>query len=288
MALQLQDRVLETANSPGTGTVTLLGASLGYQSFNTALTSGNTTYYTIADLGGANWEVGIGTFTSPNQLARNTILDSSGGGSVVNFSSGIQNVFITYPAEKSVNLDASGNCTLPARLTINNVTLATSANTSNLVVGGALGFSDTGLASNFVATHPSYYQAAIQNLSNGSSATCEFIAYNDTATATTNYAAFGMNSSGYTGTGAINSPNHAFFVSASNDIVVGTISNNNIHFVTNSSATDAVTINGVGAIAVNGSFGTAGQALVTNGAGAPPSWTDSPADTAYFLSFMMG
>jgi hypothetical protein len=288
MALQLQDRVLETANSPGTGTVTLLGASLGYQSFNTALTSGNTTYYTIADLGGANWEVGIGTFTAPNQLARNTILDSSGGGSVVNFSSGIQNVFITYPAEKSVNLDANGNCTLPARLTINNVTLASSANTSNLVVGGALGFSDTGLASNFVATHPSYYQATIQNLSNGSSATSEFIAYNDIGTATTNYAAFGMNSSGYTGTGAINSPNHAFFVSASNDIVVGTVSNNNIHFVTNSSATDAVTINGVGAIAVNGSFGTAGQALVTNGAGAPPSWTDSPADTAYFLSFMMG
>jgi len=109
MALQLKDRVLETANSPGTGTVTLLGASLGYQSFNTALTSGNTTYYTIADLGGNNWEVGIGTFTSPDQLTRDTILESSGGGSTVNFSSGTQNVFITYPAEKSVNLDASNN-----------------------------------------------------------------------------------------------------------------------------------------------------------------------------------
>jgi hypothetical protein len=109
MALQLKDRVLETASAPGTGTVTLLGASLGYQSFNTALTSGSTTYYTIADLGGANWEVGIGTFTSPDQLARNTILESSSGGSAVNFSSGIQNVFITYPAEKSVNLDASNN-----------------------------------------------------------------------------------------------------------------------------------------------------------------------------------
>jgi hypothetical protein len=288
MALQLQDRVLETASAPGTGTVTLLGASLGYQSFNTALTSGNTTYYTIADLGGASWEVGIGTFTSPNQLARNTILASSNSGSIVNFSSGLQNVFITYPAEKSVNLDANGNCTLPARLTINNVTLASSANTSNLVVGGALGFNDTGLASNFVATHPSYYQATIQNLSNGSSATAEFIAYNDIGTATTNYAAFGMNSSGFTGTGAINSPNHAFFVSASNDIVLGTISNNNIHLVTNSSATDAMTINGVGAIAFNGDYGTAGQALVTSGSGAPPTWTDSPSDTAYFLSFMMG
>ncbi len=109
MALQLKDRVLETASAPGTGTVTLLGASLGYQSFNTALTSGNTTYYAIADLGGANWEVGIGTFTAPDQLARNTILESSNSGSIVNFSSGTQNVFITYPAEKSVNLDASGN-----------------------------------------------------------------------------------------------------------------------------------------------------------------------------------
>lgn len=102
MALQLKDRVLETASAPGTGTVTLLGASLGFQSFNAALTSGSTTYYTIADLGGANWEVGIGTFTSPNQLARNTILASSNAGSAVNFSSGTQNVFITQPAEQTV------------------------------------------------------------------------------------------------------------------------------------------------------------------------------------------
>ena len=109
MALVLKDRVLETCNSPGTGTVTLLGASLGYQSFNSALASGSTTYYTIADLGGANWEVGVGSFTSPDQLTRDTILESSAGGTAVNFSSGIQNVFITYPAEKSVNLDASGN-----------------------------------------------------------------------------------------------------------------------------------------------------------------------------------
>ena len=109
MALQLRDRVLETASAPGTGTVTLLGASLGYQSFNTALTSGSTTYYTIADLGGANWEVGLGTFTSPNQLVRNTVYSSSNSGATVNFSTGTQNVFITYPSSQSVYEDASGN-----------------------------------------------------------------------------------------------------------------------------------------------------------------------------------
>ena len=109
MALQLKDRVLETASAPGTGTVTLLGASLGYQSFNTALTSGSTTYYTIADLGGANWEVGLGTFTSPNQLVRNTVLSSSNAGATVNFSTGTQNVFITYPSSQAIYEDASGN-----------------------------------------------------------------------------------------------------------------------------------------------------------------------------------
>ena len=53
MSLVLKDRVLETATSPGTGTVALLGASTGYQSFANSIGNSNSTYYTIADLGGA-------------------------------------------------------------------------------------------------------------------------------------------------------------------------------------------------------------------------------------------
>jgi hypothetical protein len=98
----------------------------------------------------------------------------------------------------------------------------------------------------------------------------------------------GINSSGYTGTGAINAPNNAYFISGSTDIVVGTISSNDIHLVTNSSATDAVTINSVGAVAFNGQYGTSGAVLTSNGSGTPPTWGSSPVDQAYFLSFMMG
>lgn len=58
MALVLKDRVLETCTSPGTGTITLLGAVTGYQAFST-VGNGNTCYYAIADQNGANWEVGI-------------------------------------------------------------------------------------------------------------------------------------------------------------------------------------------------------------------------------------
>jgi len=109
MALVLADRVQETTTTTGTGTVTLLGAVTGYQSF-AVIGNGNTTFYTIADQGGANWEVGIGTYsTTGPTLARTTVLASSNSGSLVNFTAGTKTVFVTYPAEKSVNLDSSGN-----------------------------------------------------------------------------------------------------------------------------------------------------------------------------------
>ena len=96
MALVLADRVQETCTSPGAGSVSLLGAATGFQTFSAAIGNGNTTYYTIADQSGVNWEVGIGTYASSgNTLARTTILASSNSGSIVNFSSGTQNVFVT-------------------------------------------------------------------------------------------------------------------------------------------------------------------------------------------------
>ena len=109
MALVLADRVQETTTTTGTGSVTLLGAVTGYQSF-AVVGNTNTTFYCIADQGGANWEVGIGTYsTTGPTLARTTVLASSNSGSLVNFTAGVKTVFVTYPSEKSVNLDSSGN-----------------------------------------------------------------------------------------------------------------------------------------------------------------------------------
>jgi len=89
-----------------------LGAVTGYQSFSSAIGNSNTTYYTIADQNGANWEVGYGTYSSSgNTLARTTVLASSNSGSLVNFSGGLQNVWCDYPAGKSVLLDSSNYVT---------------------------------------------------------------------------------------------------------------------------------------------------------------------------------
>lgn len=109
MALVVANRVQETTTTAGTGTITLAGASAGYQSF-AVIGNGNTTYYTIVD--GNNWEVGIGTYTaSGTTLSRDTVLSSSAAGAKINLSGNTARVFVDYPAEKAIS---DGYGTLPA------------------------------------------------------------------------------------------------------------------------------------------------------------------------------
>ncbi len=100
MALVVKDRVQETSATTGTGTFTLAGAVTGFQAFS-VIGNANTTYYAIVN--GAEFEVGLGTYTlSGTTLSRDTVLESSNSGSLVNFSAGTKNVFVTYPAEEAI------------------------------------------------------------------------------------------------------------------------------------------------------------------------------------------
>ena len=168
MALSLKDRVRETTTIVGTGTATLLGAATGCQAFST-VGNGNTTYYCISDQGGANWEVGIGTYTSAGTtLARTTVLSSSNAGALVVFTAGTKDVFVTYPAEKSVNLDASGNATglgIPAAfvgtnitgtaagLTAGNATLAANVTTNANLTGAVTSIGNATSLGSFTSTN---------------------------------------------------------------------------------------------------------------------------------------
>jgi hypothetical protein len=105
MALVIKDRVKETSTTTGTGTLTLAGAATGYQSF-AAIGDGNTTYYTI--VGGTQWEVGIGTYTSSGTtLSRDTVLSSSTG-SKIDLAAGTKDVFVTYPSERAITGGGGG------------------------------------------------------------------------------------------------------------------------------------------------------------------------------------
>jgi hypothetical protein len=149
MALVLADRVKDTTTTTGTGSVTLSGSPpAGFQSFGAAIGNGNTTYYTIN--AGSEWEVGIGTYNSAGPvLNRDTVLSSSNSGSLVSFSAGSKDVFVTYPAERSVNEDAAGN------VNINITGSAVTATTATNLAAGAAGSIPYQTAANttaFVAT----------------------------------------------------------------------------------------------------------------------------------------
>lgn len=108
MALVVADRIKETSTTSGTGTLTLAGASAGFRSF-ADIGNGNTTYYSIVDSNAGTWEVGIGTYTSSGTtLSRDTVLSNSSGTTAkIDFSANSKDVFVTYPAAKSVHEDAS-------------------------------------------------------------------------------------------------------------------------------------------------------------------------------------
>ena len=108
MALVLADRVKETTTTSGTTDFVLGGAVSGFQTFSDGVGNSNTTYYAIAL--GSSWEIGLGTLSSDGlTLARTTVLQSSNSDAKVSFASGSKEVFVTYPADKSVYKDSSGN-----------------------------------------------------------------------------------------------------------------------------------------------------------------------------------
>ena len=230
MALVLKDRVQEVSTTSGTGTLTLTGAVSGFQTFSTAIGNGNTTYYTIFDNTAYVWEVGIGT-VGAGTLARTTVLaNSSGTTSPISLAGNSVFVFVTYPAERSINYDADDVAT----------------------IGEVLGYSDSGIIASFASTVAGYNQVVLQNKSTATNASTNFNVSNDAGTAGSNYAELGINSSTFTGSGSFNIAGASYVASASTDLTLGTYGAYNVHFVTNSSTTDAMTIFNNGGISLGG------------------------------------
>lgn len=353
MALVLKDRVQETTTSPGTGDAALNGAVTGFQTFSAAIGNGNTCYYAIADQGGPNWEVGIGTYVSSgNVLQRTTVLSSSAGGTTkVNFSTGTQAIFVTYPAERSVNLDGTGNVSPLG--TINSGTWAattiavayggtgttTSTGSGNVVLSNspALTTPNLGTPSSVTLTNATGLPLATGvsgtlPTTNGGTGLTSFtsggaVYATNTSTLTTGtlpVSAGGTGSTTSTGSGAVVLANTPTLITpnigaatgtslvASNGVVTtgaygGTFTTgvaidyssglarisvdngDDIAFYAGGpGVTPVFRINDTGAIGVGAgtlSFGTLGQALVSNGPSSAPSWTSLPSATYTRTSF---
>ena len=263
MALVLADRVKETTTTTGTGTITLAGASTGYQSFS-VIGNGNTTYYTISGQTGSEWEVGIGTYTSSGTtLARTTVLSSSNSGSLVNFSAGTKDVFVTQPSGKAVYQDANGRVAVSYN--------GASSTVGSLNVGGdASGVTEIGMIASFIGDSSTYAFTGLQNKNSGAAAYGSYSLYNNSGTV---YCDFGMNSSNYNYASAgypnnsLSLPNATFLEAGTgSDLVLGTRGSTPIHFLVNGSVNtaDALTISTAGNVSTPNTL-TGAQVVASNG-----------------------
>jgi hypothetical protein len=212
MALVLQDRVKETSSSTGTSNFTLGGAFIGYRTFNSCIPTGSTVYYCIhgtsAGIDG-EFEVGYGTFTAPATLSRTSVFASSNADALVNFSAGDKEVFITYPAEKAIYEEVSGETIIdggPITVIGSNVTSYTS-------------FAST--LAEFYANENNFAQLYAQNLNNGSDGSTDIAAYNNLGDGTFFFVDMGITSSTYNSAlNPIFNPNDAYVYSYGNATTV--------------------------------------------------------------------
>lgn len=105
MANIIADRVRETTTSTGTTTITLAGAMIGFRSFASVMTVGDTCYCCVVavdSLGSPTgaWEIGFYTYSAANTLTRTTVLSSSNQNQPVNFIAGLKHVFLDLTAHQ--------------------------------------------------------------------------------------------------------------------------------------------------------------------------------------------
>jgi hypothetical protein len=246
MALVVKDRVKSSTTTTGTGTITLGAAAAGFQAFS-VIGDGNTTYYTIVDTTNNTWEVGIGTYTaSGTTLSRDTVLDSSNAGSLVNFAAGSKDVFVTYPAGYSFGtsqvLPAASGGTGQSSYAVGDLLYANTTTTLSKLPDVATG---NALLSGGVGTAPAWGKIGLTTHVSGT------LAVANGGTGATDAATARSNLGAGTGNGSVTS------VAAGSYLTGGTIT------TTGTLAVDATTTNTAGKVVARDGSGNFSAGTVT-------------------------
>jgi hypothetical protein len=187
------------------------------------------------------------------------VITSVGAATAIASQTGTGTKFVvdTSPTLITPNIGAATGSSLSLTGAATASTVAATASTAGssttgAFTYGALGYSDTNHLATFASSVNSYNQLEIQNTNAGTAASADVVVANNSATASTNYGNFGINSSGFTGSGAFNTASATYLTSTSGELAIGTTTANGIHFVVNSGTTDAMTISSAGAVTING------------------------------------
>jgi hypothetical protein len=115
-----------------------------------------------------------------------------------------------------------------------------------LQVGPDFTASDKNILAIFAQSINDYTQVLVQNQNAGGTSSADFIINNDNTTGSGVYGDFGINSSGFTGTGSLSLPNAVYLYSNGGDLVIGTNTANIVRFIYNAGSTDIGQITSTG------------------------------------------
>jgi hypothetical protein len=127
-------------------------------------------------------------------------------------------------------------------LTVNNPTY------TGILQTGTLTYTPSNALARLQTDVVGYNQFVIQNSDDGSFSSSDFVVSNNLSTDSTYYGSFGINSSQFAGDGSFALPNAVYLYASDADLVLGTVTNKPIRFVTNDSETDSVRILATGQV----------------------------------------
>ena len=166
------------------------------------------------------------TATSGAITLSGTLNVANGGTGITAFGTGVQTALgqsvtgsggialSTSPIFVTPTLGAASATSVTSGTFVANKTITTSANAGAFSYG-TLGYTDTSIFASFTSSTNSYNQIVLQNTNSGTTASTDYVVSNNLGTASTYYGDFGMNSSGFSGTGSFGLANAVYLSSNS-------------------------------------------------------------------------
>jgi len=222
----------------GNVTITATGGGGGTQDLNTTLGYGNT-----SSLG---MSVGISTFTSTSGTT--VIVGGATTALVVN-----DNVYVTGITTTFREIITANATNTYAPLYLSGNPTSTPPSAYGLISVGALNYNDTNNIAGFTDNVNNYTQVVAQNKNSGNNASTDFIVANNTAGPNSYYGDFGINASGFSGTGPWDDPNGTYLYASAGSLSLGTDDAKDVRIATGSASNSPVT-----RITVKGTTGNVG------------------------------
>ena len=248
---------------------------------NLFTTSNTATLYANLNANQATIATANVTSATIGSLSLSSPLAVTSGGTGTTTSTGTGSVVLSNSPTFTGNVSfASATVNGLNVASINVTTVNVTTITANSINIGTITYPASGAFVEFGANTNNYQQVLIQNSSLGNQATADFVVSNADSTDSTLYGDFGITGPGFNSLGVniTNAANTVYLQSANADLAIGTLDNHSIHFIVNTGATDAMTIDAnsvvslANALAVkSGGTGqssfTVGQVVVGNGTG---------------------